>query len=297
MKLIATIAVENELGEGVIWDAQSATVLWTDIQQNTLYQYNPLNKQLEQWSTPERLCCFAIRASNNTPTLELVAAFESGFAFYTPETGAIKWLHKLEQDNLGTRFNDGRTDRQGRLWAGTMVENSKKATYKGSLYCLNNNLSVSKSDLQDLQIPNSLCWSPDGETMYHTDTPTLTIQKYRFNTKTGGIGVARPFVKTQAGCFPDGSIVDAHGFLWNAQWGSSTVVRYSPSGKADLVLDVPTRQPSCVAFGGLDLNLLFVTSAWQDMPPEARSADTQAGNLFIYETPFTGLIESPFIEH
>lgn len=292
MKLIDTLVVENELGEGVIWDHTTAKVWWTDIQQSILYRYDPETKELENWNTPERLCCFAPRQNGQG----LVAAFASGFAFYDPETGALEWLHKLESDNPGTRFNDGRTDRQGRLWSGTMVEDSNLAHYKGSLYCLNNDLTVSKSNINNLSIPNSLCWSPDGQTMYHTDTPSLTINQYDFEPSSGAISGVRHFVTSKDGCYPDGSIIDALGYLWNAQWGSRTVVRYSPEGKQDLVLEVPTSQPSCVAFGGKNLDLLLVTSAWQGMDSAARDADKQAGNFFIYQTDFMGINESSFIE-
>ena len=167
IKLRTSLKVGNELGEGVIWDHARQRVWWTDIQQSQLYRYDPVSEELEQWQTPERLCCFAPVAGQDG----LVAAFESGFAFYNPETQELSWVHKLERDNPGTRFNDGRTDRQGRLWSGTMVEDADSATQNGTLYCLHQDLSISHS-LTDLLIPNSLCWSPDGNTVYHTDTPT-----------------------------------------------------------------------------------------------------------------------------
>ena len=291
MHLVDTLNVENELGEGVIWDHISAKIWWTDIQQSKLYRYDPESKHLEQWNTPERLCCFAPRENKKG----LVAAFESGFAFYTPETGELEWIKKIESNNPGTRFNDGRTDRQGRLWAGTMVEDAELANDQGSLYCLNHDLTINKT-IGGLSIPNSLCWSPDGKSMYHTDTPSRQIKQYDYNGDSGTFDNQRDFVTTRESCYPDGSIVDAQGFLWNAQWGSNTVVRYSPNGEEDLVVDVPASQPSCVAFGGKKLNLMFVTSAWQDLDNAARLADPRAGSLFIYETEYAGLIESGFIE-
>ena len=290
MRLIDTVKVENELGEGVIWDHAASKVWWTDIQQSKLYRYDPEFKTLEQWDTPERLCCFAPRADNKG----LVAAFESGFAFYHPESGKIDWIETLEADNPGTRFNDGRTDRTGRLWAGTMVENHQTATDKGALYCLDHDLTVHKT-IGDLSIPNSLCWSPDGNIMYHTDTPTRLIQQYNYDAKTATFDSPRDFVTTNRGCYPDGSIIDAEGYLWNAQWASSTVVRYAPNGDEDLVVTVPASQPSCVAFGGKNLNLMFVTSAWQDLDSQARAADPDAGSLFVFDTDYLGLIESRFV--
>jgi len=291
MHLIKTLEVENELGEGVIWDHGASKLWWTDIQQSKLYRYDPNSEQLEHWNTPERLSCFAPRQNGNG----LVAAFESGFAFYNPETGELEWIQKLETDNPGTRFNDGRTDRQGRLWAGTMVENEELAPYKGSLYRLNHDLSITKT-IGDLSIPNSLCWSPDGTTMYHTDTPSQTIYQYNYDIHSGTFDNQSSFVTCKPDCYPDGSIIDSQGYLWNAQWGSHTVVRYSPVGTESLVVEIPASQPSCVAFGGEKLDLLFVTSAWQGLGANARDADPNAGSLFIFETDYTGIIENGFIE-
>lgn len=285
IKLIDTVSVGNELGEGVIWDHQRQKIWWTDILQSKLYQYDPISQAFDSWSTPERLCCFAPVAGS----AKLVCAFESGFAFYDPQKQDVKWIKQLEQDNPGTRFNDGRTDRQGRLWAGTMIEDSDKATYKGSLYCLDHDLSISQS-IDGLSITNSLCWSPDGKTVYHTDTPTQIIKAYDYDADNGEINNGRDLVKTEDGCFPDGSIVDQEGFIWNAQWGASKVVRYTPSGETDLEVEIPTSQPTCVAFGGKDLNLLIVTTAWSEM----KSKENQAGDLFIFETAFKGLKEAQF---
>ena len=291
MKLIDTIKVHNELGEGIIWDHARQLAWWTDILQKKLYQYDPLTKTLHEWDTPERLCCFAPVKDNE----KLICAFESGFAFYEPRTGEIDWVSRLEQDNPGTRFNDGRTDRQGRLWAGTMVEDKDKATYKGSLYCLHADLTVSKT-ISGLSITNSLCWSPDGTTLYHTDTPTRTIMKYPFDTTTGAIGEGTTLVETGTGCYPDGSIVDSEGCLWNAQWGASKVVRYTPAGKVDREVNLPMSQPTCVAFGGENLNLLFITSAWSELSESNKRNQPDAGNVLVFQTDITGLKEESFIE-
>jgi len=292
VKLINSIPVQNTLGEGVIWDHANTRCWWTDIQESQLYCYDPESQELKQWKTPERLCCFAPVHGQN----RLMAAFESGFAFYQPETNEVEWIHKIEPDNPGTRLNDGRTDRQGRLWAGTMVEDQDTATEKGRLYCLHNDLKLTSS-IDDLLITNSLCWNPDGKTVYHTDTPSRLIKQYPYNTETAEIGIeqAELFVKTERDCYPDGSIVDAQGYLWNAQWGASQVVRYAPDGTSDLVVDLPVSQPSCVAFGGKDLDLLFVTTARQELSDDALLDQPLAGDLFVYQTEFQGLIESGFV--
>lgn len=290
MELLTQIPVGNELGEGVIWDHQRQRVWWTDIVNSKLFRYDPANGELEEFSTPERLCCFApIHGQDN-----LIAAFASGFAFYNPDNGDLDWIEKIEADNPGTRLNDGRTDRQGRMWAGTMVEDQDKATYRGALYRLDGDLKITKT-IEELLITNSLCWSPDGQIMYHCDTPAQKIDSYLFDPNTARISDHMIFTTTGRGCYPDGSIVDAEGYLWNAQWGGSKVVRYAPDGSVDVELAMPVSQPSCVAFGGADLDLLIVTTAHQDLSPAAKAEQPSAGDLFIYQTNYKGLQESPFI--
>ena len=294
IKLIDEIKVNNELGEGVIWDPILQRVWWTDINQHGLFRYDPVTKALEKWQTPERLACFAPVQIEGERQQYLLAAFESGFAYYQPETSQVHWIKKIEEDNPGTRLNDGRTDRQGRFWAGTMVEDDKSALYKGKLYCLDHGLNATAT-IDGLQIPNSLCWSPNSNTLYHCDTPSRVINAYAFDADSGQLGMPYVFTQTENGCYPDGSTIDSQGYLWNAQWGGSQVVRYSPDGNIDLTLDLPVSQVTCVAFGGEDLNLLFVTSAHQGFKTDQREKEPSAGNLFVYETDFTGLLESPFM--
>ena len=286
-KLVEIVSVENELGEGVIWDASGAAVWWTDIEGSRLYRYSSQDKQLDQWATPERLGSFALVANSDN----LICGFASGFAYFNPLSGATQWLRKIEQDNPGTRLNDGRADRQGRFWAGAMVEYGEQGA--GALYCLDHQLNVS-SPLSGLSISNGLCWSPDGKLMYHTDTPSRRICRYNFDTDSGAISNQTLLVHTEKGCFPDGATVDAEGYIWSAQWSASQVVRYSPEGAVDFVLALPVSQPTCVSFGGPDLNQLFITSAYQGMDVKARKAEPQAGNLFIFQTDIKGIGDPTF---
>jgi L-arabinonolactonase len=289
IELIDQLEVQNTLGEGVIWDAAHQRLWWTDIDGKMLYRYAPSTGQLEQWQTPHRLACMAPVAKQDY----LVVAFADGFAWYHPKEGKLEWIKHLEQDNSGTRMNDGRTDRQGRFWAGSMVTDATAADYQGSLYCLDQELHIRKT-IDDLQITNSLCWSPDSQLLYHCDTPKRRINRYDFDAASGELSNKQVFIHTEPACYPDGSIVDDQGYLWNAQWGASQVVRYAPDGSVDLVLEIPTSQPTCVAFGGENLDLLFVTSAHQGMNQAARQQDPQAGNLFVFKTPYKGLVENPF---
>ena len=288
MNLVREIPVQNELGEGVIWDARRQTVWWTDIQRCQLYRYHVDSDRLESWSTPERLACFATVAGSE----DLIAGFESGFARFDPETGQCDWIERVESDNATTRLNDGRADRQGRFWAGSMVE-AEGAERAGSLYRLDSDLAC-VATLGGLTISNGLCWSPDSSLLYHADTPTGRIDCYDFDASEGELGARRTFVETDNGCWPDGSTVDAEGCVWNAQWGGSRVVRYTSSGEVERVVPIPVTQPSCVAFGGSDLNLLFVTSARQDLSAAELRRQPRAGNLFVFETDCRGIPDPEF---
>ncbi len=288
-QFLSSLPVTNTLGEGVIWDAGHGALWWTDIESCKLYRYRPEQKQLDTWVTSQRLACFALMANSDW----LLAGFESGFAFYQPSTGATDWLHRIDTAHSSVRLNDGRADRQGRFWAGSMVEAQNNHAVRGELYCLDRDLRCT-SRLGNLAISNGLCWSPDSTVMYHTDTPTRRINAYDFDSTTGEIANRRLFVETAAGCFPDGSTVDSQGYLWNAQWGASQVVRYSPAGEVDTIVKLPVSQPSCVAFGGPNLDRLFITTARQGLSGDALARQPEAGNVLIYQTDIRGIADPVF---
>src|ERR1700761_5301915 len=131
MDLIQTIPAGNTLGEGVLWDVESQSLWWADIQRRELLSCDWRSQRLMRFSTPERLCSFGFIAGSD----RLVVAFETGFAYFHPASGAIEWLARPLRDTTGLRFNDGRVDRQGRFWAGTMAEAPSQAG-NAELYCL-----------------------------------------------------------------------------------------------------------------------------------------------------------------
>lgn len=287
MQLVDHLPLANILGEGIIWDFETQSAWWTDIMGEVLFKYDPVTKIVDKWSLPERLACFALVEDADY----LVCGFASGFAFYQPQTGVIEWLHKIEPSFENTRLNDGRADRQGRFWAGSMREYDLNGQL-GALYCLDQDLVLS-AHLDQLAISNGLCFSPDLTTLYHTDTPSQKIYAYPFS-ETGILGAPSLLVETESGASPDGSTIDAQGYIWNAQWGASQVVRYTPAGEVDRILKLPASQVTCVAFGGPDMNLLFVTSAKQGLSEAALAAEPAAGDVFVFETDVTGLPDPRF---
>ena len=170
--LIETLRVKNTLGEGVIWDAMGAAAWWTDIDGYKLYRYDPAEKKLDHWTTPERLGSFALVDDSDY----LICGFASGCAYFNPHNSQmtdLQWVKKIEQDNPGTRLNDGRADRQGRFWAGSMVESGDQGA--GALYCLDQQLQVT-SKVSGLSISNGLCWSPRLNVLMPTiSTPLLAL--------------------------------------------------------------------------------------------------------------------------
>ncbi len=289
LSLTKIIPCQNSLGEGVQWNHRDGTIWWTDILVCRLYCYLLDSEQLKHWDLPERLGCFAFTNHDS----RLLMALESGFAWFDPESGAVEWIAKPEAHLLGNRSNDGRCDRQGRFWMGTMVEEARSPDQDAGLYCLDQKCQVSRH-LGGLQISNALCWSPDSRYLYHADSPSFTIRVYDFAADTGQLSHGRVFATTEAGVEPDGACVDAQGFVWNAQWGGHRVRRYSPAGELDLELSVPVSQPTCVAFGGDNLDLLLVTSARVGLSDAQLAQQPHAGNLLIYQTPYRGLEESRF---
>ncbi len=239
---------------------------------------------------PERVGCFAFIQIDE----ELLVAFVSGIAFYHLQTKEINWLYRLGADEIGTRFNDGRVDRFGNFWAGTMVENEGDGSKRAALFRLDIHQKCDKV-LENVQVSKGLCFTLDGKTIYHADSPDADILAYQWQEKTRQLLSARHVATTDKGSFPDGSCIDSEGYLWNAQWGGQRIVRYAPNGSVDLVHEVPTAQPSCVAIGGPNMDWLMVTSAKQGLSAVQFEQDKHAGNVFIYQlTGVKGVIENQY---
>jgi L-arabinonolactonase len=283
---IASPDVRNILGEGVIWDARSSSLLWTDIESNQIWLLDSTGRT-SAVKTPERVGSFALRERGG-----LVVAFASGFAFWHPETGRREDIAPFEAHLPSTRLNDGGTDRQGRFLAGGMDEKEGKPL--SSLCRLDFDLSL-HTLLTDICCANSLCFSPDGRLMYFADTHQGVIWRFHYDIDAGipsGQQVFATF-EDQPGS-PDGSCVDADGCLWNAQWNGGRVVRYTPAGVIDRVIELPVRNPTCVAFGGAKLDVLYITTARYLMRPEEIEAEPLAGALFAISPRVTGLPSKRF---
>jgi sugar lactone lactonase YvrE len=220
----------------------------------------------------------------------LIAATKSGIHFLDPASGTLEARANPEAQMPENRFNDGRCDRQGRFWAGTMCDVRRDPT--GSLYRFDADMTCTKLR-NTIIIPNSLAFSPDGRTMYFGDTNRHTIWAYDYEPASGAATRERVFAETASGR-PDGSCVDAQGCLWNAEYGAGRLVRYTPAGKVDRVIEVPVANPTCCCFGGEDLGTLYVTTATQRLTPEDLAKQPLAGSLLALRPGVQGLPEGRF---
>ena len=290
MKSISPIAIlpaNNILGEGILWDSRREALWWTDIHGLKLHRYSVASDTMETLPSPERIGSFGLIGGDE----RLITAFASGIAIYDARTQQVEWLSKPTLA-AGTRFNDGRIDRQGRFWSGTMIENAE-AGAEACLFCLSHDRDLSIR-IRNITIANGLCFSPDGRHMYFTDSPTQLIQVFEVLEPGGAISAPRPFARTTHGAYPDGATVDADGCVWSAHWGAGCVVRYTPSGEIDQIIRLPTAQPSCVCFGGTDLDILCVTTARAGLDAAVLSEEPNAGDVFLFRPGAQGLPECEY---
>ena len=279
--------IRNILGEGPVWDAGAGLLYWTDIEQSELWTLDS-SGQIKVVKAPERIGSFAPCESGG-----MIVAFASGFAFWDPKTGQRQDIEKFEAHLPTTRLNDGGTDRQGRFFAGGLDEKEVKPI--SSLCRVDFDLSV-HTVLTGICCSNSLCFSPDGRIMYFADMPKAVIWRFDYDIESGVPFNRQVFVTfdDQPGV-PAGSCVDADGCLWNAQWNGSRVVRFTPSGRIDRVLEMPVRKPTCLAFGGARLDTLYITSARFLAEPHELEAEPLAGALFALSPGVSGLANEKFI--
>lgn len=274
MNIECVVDSRSELGEGAVWDTQDQCLWWVDIMGALVHRFDPASGQDETWDIGEPVGSLAVRAQGG-----LVLATKSGFHLFNPQTGEKTAIADPEQDKPANRFNDGGTDRQGRFWAGTMQQDGDRQPV-GSFYRLDPDLSC-HTMLSDITVTNGMAFSPDGKTMYASDTGAAvrTVWAFDYDTETGTPTNKRVFFDTNGmDGRPDGGTIDAEGCYWYAGVGGWQVVRITPDGVVDRVIDMPVEKPTKPMFGGRDLDVLYVTSLSQGLDP-ARP-QPHAGSLF-----------------
>jgi L-arabinonolactonase len=272
--------------EGPVWSEESQSLYWTDIESKTLLSLEPGSGRVARRTMSGKVCSFVFRQRGG-----LLIAFEKRLCFFDPQTGSERRIAEVESDLPTTRLNDGRCDRHGRFVVGGFDSSEKGLS---AAYRLDADLSLHRL-FGGLSSANSTCFSLDGRTMYYADSPQAVIWAFDYDLETGEPGNRRTFCDFhgQPGV-PDGSVIDAEGCLWNAQWNGGRVVRYRPDGTIDRVLEMPCRNPTSLAFGGRELDTLFITTSRLTLSEEEARLQPLAGTLLAVRPGVRGLPESRF---
>ena len=283
----------NATGESPVWSTAQQALYWVDIPAKRLHRWSPADGKSQSWQTSQMLACIA-QAGNGS----WVAAMENGLFAITPHAdGSLdsRLLANVTHALPEMRFNDGRCDRQGRFWAGTMLMNMAAGAPVGAMYRYSaGQVEPLKAQLDGFIVPNGLAFSPDGKTMYLSDShpDVQKIWAFDYDTDTGTPHDRRLFVDmTEHPGRPDGAAVDADGCYWICGNDAGLIHRFTPDGKLDRSLSVPVKKPAMCAFGGADLDTLFVTSI---RPVGDTSDQPLAGGVFALSPGVKGLPEPEF---
>ncbi len=284
------VDARNAVGECPVWVAEENALYWVDIPNSGLQRWNAATGHIAAWKAPQMLACMARTTAGNW-----VAGLETGFFQLTPHNdGSLDAtpLARVEHPRPDMRLNDGRCDRQGRFWAGSMVLDMGANAAAGMLYRYASG-HAPQALLDGFITLNGLAFSPDGRTMYVSDSHPLVQQIWAFDydTDSGTPSNRRVFVDMhQYPGRPDGAAVDVDGCYWICANDAGLVHRFTPEGRLDRSLSVPVKKPTMCAFGGSRLDTLFVTSIRDD-----QSEQSLSGGVFALDPGVQGLPEPRFI--
>ena len=270
--------LKADLGEGPIWHPPSQRLYWVNIMQGEVHVYDPATNTDRSVSVGQAVGTVVPRRSGG-----VMLALNHGFASLDLDSGMLTMLQDPEKYLPENRFNDGKCDPAGRFWAGTMLNGAGESDPPhGSLYSLDANHQV-KHRLGHIRISNGIAWSLDKTTMYYVDSPDRRVDAFDYDEATGEIGNRRVAVAVAREYgMPDGMTIDAEGMLWVAGWGGGQVSRWDPSnGKFLETIQVPASQSSACAFGGPNLDELYITSARRGLDAATLAREPLAGGLFV----------------
>jgi sugar lactone lactonase YvrE len=286
------VPARAKLGECPLWDPVLRRLYWIDIEGRAVHRFDPATGSDEARPLPGRPGSIALTALDG----RLLVAMENSLAFLEYESGSIETWIDLEPAGTGNRLNDGRCDRAGRFWVGSMFDPTSVGRATGLLHRVGpaGDTTIMRSAIG---VANGLAFSADGGTMYFADTHQDTVWAYDFDTDTGEPSNERVFLdfgRSDLPGRPDGGCVDAEGCYWIACVYGWAVVRVTPAGTVDRRVEVPVEKPTMPAFGGPSLSTLFVTSIGSGGSRPLAYGQPEAGGVFAIETDVQGVVEPRF---
>lgn len=284
----------DKIGEGAFWCAEEQAVYWLDVPMpSCIHRFVPRTGSHRSWPMPEMVTAMAKRRDGT-----LLVASENGLAVFDPRSGSYSHLSELEPHRPANRSNDGAPDARGRFWIGTMQNNLGPngeaipiESAAGSLWRVEPGKPPFAA-MDGLSITNGIAWSPDWTRLYVVDSMLDRIYVCDFDLDTGTVGPRRVFSDAAGIGTPDGNAVDAEGFLWSARWDGHCVARIAPEGSIDRVVPVPASLVTSCAFGGPELDTLYVTTARLGVDEKTAARYPQQGGLFAFRPGVRG-VERP----
>jgi sugar lactone lactonase YvrE len=284
---------QANVGESPLWNPQESRLYWIDIQEKEIHRLHPGSSTHETFKLPDIVTSIALRASGG-----LALTLKRNFAFFDPDTQDLTLGPEVESEGKdqrfkNNRFNDGKCDFQGRYFSGTM--NSKDWDQpSGHLFCYEKD-KAPRAVLSEVICSNGMGWSPDGKTMYHSESFRYAIFAYDFDTATGNLSNRRLFaeIDRKSGGFPDGMSIDSDGFVWSNIVGIGEIHRFDPQGRVERKIRFPVSRATDCTFGGPELKTLYVTSARETLTKDQLQKEPLAGSLFSIECEVSGLPSTP----
>jgi sugar lactone lactonase YvrE len=279
----------EKLGEGPIWDVEEQRLYWIDSPGSKVHSCNARGESARTWSVPEHIGSMALRKTGGA-----IVSLRDGFYELDFSTGSCIKITDPDPGKPRIRMNDGKVDRQGRFVAGYLDYEERDPIC--AVFRLDPGGAVEKLD--DLIVcSNGPCWSPDGRIFYFTDTYTREIWAYDYDPATGAVSNRRTFcsfVDFGLKGLPDGATVDAEGFVWSVSVYEGKLVRFAPDSKLDCTVGLPVESTISLAFGGLELDVAYVTSMARAVK-EVKPKEREAGGLFaVHGLGVRGLPEPRF---
>lgn len=283
------VASHDTLGETPLWCERTQSLLWLDIDSGRLQRFHPATGRRDVFTFD---VTYAGSLALTRDTACVLIALEKTLHLFHMGTGELRLLARVEGPESDNRLNDGRCDAQGRFWVGTM--DNQLSRPNGSFYRIDPSGAVHRL-FGDVIVSNTVAFSPTQDRLYFSDTRRFVTWEFPLDATAGTLSQRRVFVDhAPTRSRPDGACVDSQGFVWNAIFAAGRVIRYSPAGEVDRIIELPVTNPTCVCLGGPDLRTLYITTARKFLDEAQLRREPLAGSVLAVEVEVPGLPEHRF---